>query len=915
MLQLTTAIDSVISDGSGVTLLRASAGMGKTTMLASALEQAQRHQWRTLVVAPDVASRSVPLAALLDAVAGEQFGVDVAELERTLGSSEAPYWFTRAFSEAIQRSAMDEPMLIVVDDLQWLDAASAAVLASLVQGLEGEQIAWLFATRTGAPSAAHLRLIRLAEAHHSVIDLGPLSHEAAVAVASDLLGSPPGPMLENSLERTSRIPLLIVEMMRGLRDEDLLVQHGAAIESSGDHVPSRFGASSRERLTHLTDTALRFLQIASLIGRRFRLVDVLDVLGMTTRDSADVVEELVQSEVLADVGDHLEFVHDTLREGAEATLTPSLKRGLAREVVRVRLAAGDPVGAIASTLIDAAEPGDEQSFTLLHDAALSLAALDAAEAARLATEAVRLARDVPRFAAPAAELVPLLWAGGFAEQAERSIEVLTPYLRHEERAQTLLSLARQQTASSFETAIRTVDSALTIPGITRSTRTELLAVRALNAANKADPVELRDTLAMAREVADPDVDFLALATIDATESVFEFNNGRWTSALALIEQALSNIERAGLRPNLWAPEGLWLAFLRNSMGHPEAALALTDAGRSEASSSRNAPVEAYWQMVRSRALFDLGRLDDARLQAEAVLILAEELGLEDFAQATAGIVLAKIAVHTGDRALAASIAPVIRRLADGAGVTRAGRWTLAYIAMDEGRTADAFELSALARSSLADPIPPMTTPVDFADDLVLMEILLAADDTAGLTLLEEVVTRRAAMNPTELLPAAVRDAVLGRLRHDPSLLAAARAALHQVDRPLVRARVREMSAIIDDGDAVAHLEEALSIYEAAGATRDASRVLQGLRSRGVQRRFAQNERSELLSARETQVLEKLVDGATTQQIADALFVSSHTVVSHIRHIYSKLGVNTRKGLVQQYADAPLRLKSGPGATR
>ena len=44
-------------------------------------------------------------------------------------------------------------------------------------------------------------------------------------------------------------------------------------------------------------------------------------------------------------------------------------------------------------------------------------------------------------------------------------------------------------------------------------------------------------------------------------------------------------------------------------------------------------------------------------------------------------------------------------------------------------------------------------------------------------------------------------------------------------------------------------------------------------------------------------------GATTQQIADALFMSPHTVVSHIRHLYAKTGVNSRSALRLWYASA------------
>ena len=85
-----------------------------------------------------------------------------------------------------------------------------------------------------------------------------------------------------------------------------------------------------------------------------------------------------------------------------------------------------------------------------------------------------------------------------------------------------------------------------------------------------------------------------------------------------------------------------------------------------------------------------------------------------------------------------------------------------------------------------------------------------------------------------------------------------------------------------------------------------NRVLQSLRRRGVRRRAHAQGDPQMLSPREQQVLERVAAGATTQQIADALFMSPHTVVSHIRHIYAKSGVNSRKGLREWHAKRAAR---------
>ena len=48
-----------------------------------------------------------------------------------------------------------------------------------------------------------------------------------------------------------------------------------------------------------------------------------------------------------------------------------------------------------------------------------------------------------------------------------------------------------------------------------------------------------------------------------------------------------------------------------------------------------------------------------------------------------------------------------------------------------------------------------------------------------------------------------------------------------------------------------------------------------------------------LTATEEQVAEAVSEGLTNRQVANRLYMSPHTVDSHLRHIYSKLGINSR----------------------
>ena len=57
--------------------------------------------------------------------------------------------------------------------------------------------------------------------------------------------------------------------------------------------------------------------------------------------------------------------------------------------------------------------------------------------------------------------------------------------------------------------------------------------------------------------------------------------------------------------------------------------------------------------------------------------------------------------------------------------------------------------------------------------------------------------------------------------------------------------------------------------------------------------LAAKDREELLTAREREILKLLADGMSNSDVAAKLFISQETVKSHVRHILTKLGADTR----------------------
>lgn len=140
----------------------------------------------------------------------------------------------------------------------------------------------------------------------------------------------------------------------------------------------------------------------------------------------------------------------------------------------------------------------------------------------------------------------------------------------------------------------------------------------------------------------------------------------------------------------------------------------------------------------------------------------------------------------------------------------------------------------------------------------------------------------------------------GELRH---LLRAA--ALLDTERwPYAHASALEDAGVMvtDPERAAGLLETAMRTYDRVGATRDAARVRARLRALGVHRRRRVRPGSgfgwSALTPTELEVVQLVCQGATNRQAAVALYLSPHTVSTHLRHVFAKLGIGSRVELTR-----------------
>jgi DNA-binding CsgD family transcriptional regulator len=312
-------------------------------------------------------------------------------------------------------------------------------------------------------------------------------------------------------------------------------------------------------------------------------------------------------------------------------------------------------------------------------------------------------------------------------------------------------------------------------------------------------------------------------------------------------------------------------------------------------------------------LLRVGRL------SEAAAVLEERFDLEDGSRAAAvldaaGIVaLGRLALHQGDRRQ-------IRRLVDIAHVmfergTPAVRghaaWLLALIASADSDPAAAKRWVCTGLEAHNRPILPRF-PLDIGDEVQLARIAIAAgdEDLARLALVS--AGRRSKQNPGVASIAGVAAHVGGLIERSPDYLGDAVRLFAGGPRRLELASVLEdLGAHLADDDREAGVDalgHALSVYTETGATWDAGRVRSRLRALGVRRRILvaepQTEGWGALTAAELAVARLVAQGLTNREVAERLFLSPHTVNSHLRHIFIKLGIHSRVELV--------RLVTSPG---
>jgi DNA-binding CsgD family transcriptional regulator len=913
---------ALLSDGTGgLIVVEGDGGSGKSRMLDEAARLAADLGLRVLRGGAEAATQERPFSLLLSALgAPPEPLLDRAAQRELLAAPSSRWWFVQEVQDRLEREAARRPVVIALDDLQWCDAESLSSLHALVPRSTASGVLWLCATRERIGDAAvSAGVRRLKQSADLALRLAPLSAAAVAEVVADAVGAEPDTSLLVAVQRAHGLPLLLVEMLAGMRKHGLVQLDGDRARVDSPTVTPELGDLVADRLSSTSATAQRLVRVAALLGRRFTLEQLADLLGEPPAALLGPVRELQQEDVVDEVDGSLRFRHDLVQEAIENLTPPGLRQVVRRRAVDVQLHRGFSVTDVASMLAASAVPGDDAAVQLLRRAAARTAGTSSAVAADLSSRALEIAGpELPGRSELVGETVTLLWQAGRPQAAAQlADQALLGSLTADAEATVRLRFAKLASQYSFAAGAQQATTALALPIASESLRADLLAVLALLRCNLGELSKVAGTVALGLPLARASANLAAEATLLASASVDSFYRFDWPTAVDQQRRAVDLAERAGVARTLWVPEACWTSFLENAFGHTTQALRIADAGVTAASDQRQGAVMRLWMMERARVLLDAGRLAEARVEVEAFGDTLDDLGPGNFADATVYYTLGRCAVLQADNEAAAQAAPAVRRMQDDEAplVRHAGDWLAALMADARGDVETATALTTTAFDTLTERGPSLATPDDPLDLVVLTRMALRAGrrDRAGLAV--TVAEQRARQSPSFPVLRAAAAHARGLLDGSVVRVAESVALLEHVQRPLSRASALEdlgrLTASQDRAAGATHLETALQVYLSCGATREAQRVRRRLRELGVRSSRARRSSSSWrgLTASEVQIARLVASGATNREIAAQLFLSPHTVGTHLRHVYEKVAVNSRVELTRALRDAPDQLKT------
>src|SRR5215211_219107 len=879
-------------------VLEGDAGIGKTTLWRAGVAAAANRRYRCLTAAGSPAEAQLTFSAVSDLFDGvvdevlpelpppQRRALAVALLlEDANGPAPDQRAVGLAFLGALRVLASHTPVLLAIDDVQWLDRPSTSVLAFALRRLQDEWVTILLARRISGEQSGPDDLDRLLpEERLTRIRLGSLALR---------------PLLVRLHEGAGGNPFLALELGRALLRRDRLPAPGEPLP-----VPSGLRQLLLGRIGELPSEAREaVLVVAALARPDFELVTA----ALARPNAEEALETAIEAEVLERDDGRIRFSHPLFASAVYGEASRADRRRVHRQLAAVVRDQEER----ARHLALATEGADAEIAAALEEAARASRARGAPDAAaELAEQARRLTPDdTPddgwRRAVDAAQyhhqagdneparllLEEVVASAPGGDARARALNILWAILIHEQGLAASEPLLERALPEAEDPALRaqiSADLALSRYGRGDVAGAASYARAVVELAEELDrPALLADALA---EIATLEllvghglrtdllerVDLLTegLRPASAQDATYLMRAGSRCALVLLyadrFDQARTRFEALhehAVHEHNFLPHALsYLGLLEAWSGNWTSALRYAD-------ESEEAAVEAGLPILRDRALLlrafvdaRLGRVDSARAAAEEALQLAERGNRLNEIRVLGALGFLELSLENPHQAVQhlSRAAEIEEACGFGdPGVTRFhGDYIEALISAGELVRAEELLQWLEERGATLD------RPSARASAARCRGLLLAARGAAG----PAFGTFERALREHDRLP--------DRFERGRTLL-----ALGATERRAKqRRRARET------------LSQALAVFEDAGAELWTDKARAELARIG-----GRAPPGDELTSSERRIAELVAEGKTNKEVAAILFVADRTVESALTQIYRKLGVRSRTELARRLA--------------
>jgi DNA-binding CsgD family transcriptional regulator len=881
-------------------VLTGAPGMGKTTIVRAALARADAAGLRVFFVQPSAGEMELPyvgLGDLLALVSHEALSALAAPQEAALevalareGSSSAVdrHALSRGLLELLRREAAVGDLLVVVDDVQWLDRPTASALTFALRRLGRSPLRTIVAVRAESGSLLEWPFGLSAWQNSRRLDISPLSATEVGAVLRQRLGKRLSrPRVERLWRACDGNPMFALEL--------------AQMGSDDAYRTSTLTRATRDRLRTVEAATRAALSFAAAALRPSP--DLLLGAGLEPGQLSAALE----TGILEIEGERLSFVHPLLASTAYELLLPGERREIH--------------GRLAAASVDVVERGfhvsrsavapDESALAALEQAAEAAGRLgDHAGASAFLLRAAELCVEPEGEVAQAIELraaAELDLAGdvGAAAALSRKLIDRLPPGSARAHARELFVFCSVGPGLSFEEAFAEVALALEDVGDDEAARAELHVVMAeicsgMFRFNEA-AAHARSAIAFAESAGAGATVVTALSELGIADCMLGGGIGqasrsayaRWDGSLVsltsspglnlavvlVIATAFEEAEEIIKHELALAEERGWEQIECMARGvTAEAQLrsgSWAEAHRNARSALEHARQAAFGQAVTGTSY--------------AASMIEALLGRHDKARVLATPALAE-ADRTQDLWHSISLRAVIGlvALAEDSPQEVVDTLTPAWTLMLESEVGD------LSFLPVAQVLGEALVAVGRLDHAVGVARTLRACP-AG-----ERPWCRAMANRVEALAESSR----GNHESAKRLIAAALEAHAALPEPFEHARTLQIAGRVERsarnwGAARVVLTQALEQFDALGAARWAEKAAADLARLPGRRPADTNE----LTTRERDIAELVASGLSNKEVAAQLFVSVHTVEANLSKVYAKLGVHSRAALASRLSSS------------